>query len=154
VLVYIETTIPSYYHETRRGKTAVAWRAATRDWWDRRRQDHEVCTSQVTLDELARAPMAKRFPALAMMDGVRVLEVHERLGEVIAAYLGHLLLPSDAVPDAAHIALATLHGVDVLLSWNVKHIANPRKQRHLETINRRLGLATPMICTPYGLMPE
>ncbi len=154
MLVYIETTIPSSYHETRRDKTAVAWRAATREWWDRHRLEHEVCTSQVTLDELARTPTPKRFPALAMLDGVRILDVHPRLGEVISAYLKHRLLPGDAIPDAAHVALATLHRVDALLSWNIKHIANPRKQRHLETINSRLGLPTPIICTPYGLMSE
>lgn len=154
MLIDIETTIPSSYHSARRDNTALAWRAATRAWWDLQRRNHTLCTSQVVLDELLRAPTGMRLAAMAMLSEVPVLQVPDRLGLVVAEYLKHKLMPAGSAADAAHVAMATLHGVDVLLSWNIKHIANPRKQRHIEAINARLGLSTPIITTPYGMLEE
>ena len=47
-----------------------------------------------------------------------------------------------------HVAAATIHRADYLLSWNVRHLANPNKVRHLTTICIRLGLLPPQIVTP------
>lgn len=152
--VYIETTIPSFYHESRQNAVAVAWRAATRAWWDHHRMRFEICTSAVTMKELTGAPIAKRLPALAMLNGVPMLDPPSRMGEIVAEYIKAKLMPRDSPADAAHVAMCALHGIDFLLTWNIKHLANPMKQRHLEAVHRRLGLDTPIIITPYALLPE
>ena len=61
---------------------------------------------------------------------------------------------SDADRDAAHIALATVHRMDVLLSWNCRHIANPAIQLRLRRLAERSGWALPAICTPYEMIGE
>jgi len=61
-------------------------------------------------------------------------------------------LPPKASNDALHIALATIYGLDYLLTWNCKHMANAQIQRKLAQISSELGYNLPVICTPYELM--
>jgi hypothetical protein len=61
------------------------------------------------------------------------------------------LLPPDADRDAAHIALATVHGMDILLSWNCRHIANAAIQPRLRKLADAAGFVLPVICTPEEL---
>jgi hypothetical protein len=63
-------------------------------------------------------------------------------------------MPRDARGDAAHLAMASLHGVDFLLTWNCRHLANANKADHLRVINTRLRLTVPVLTTPMTLMPE
>lgn len=53
--------------------------------------------------------------------------------------------------DAVHVAASVVHRMDYLLTWNVKHLANPNKLSHLRTICRRVGLAIPELVTPEFL---
>ncbi len=61
-------------------------------------------------------------------------------------------LPPKASDDAVHIAAATVHGLDYLLTWNSKHIANAQIQRKLAEISLDCGYELPIICTPYELL--
>ena len=72
----------------------------------------------------------------------------------VATYIRTHLMPADAEGDAAHLACASVHGMDVLLTWNVRHLANPLKVDRLQVINRRLGLVTPVLCTPEALLED
>jgi hypothetical protein len=63
-------------------------------------------------------------------------------------------LPAKAEADAAHIALAAVHGVEYLLTWNCKHIANAEMQPALTRISHAQGYALPILCTPEQLMGE
>lgn len=78
----------------------------------------------------------------------------ERVVQVAEAYIEHRLLPRDAAPDAFHLALASVHRADFLLTWNCKHLANANKVRHIAVLNRRMNLHVPVITTPYTLLPE
>ena len=60
-------------------------------------------------------------------------------------------LPARATVDAFHIATATAHGVDYLLTWNCKHIANATMRATIEEICRAEGFGAPVICTPEEL---
>jgi len=73
---------------------------------------------------------------------------------VAARYVRERLVPSSLAGDAAHWAIACVHEVDFLLTWNIRHLANPNKFSHLTVINRRLGLLTPQIVTPDMLWLE
>jgi hypothetical protein len=57
-------------------------------------------------------------------------------------------MPGPVAGDAVHVATATFHGVDFLLTWNVRHLANPNKTAHLQAVCLRVGLAPPGIVTP------
>lgn len=63
-------------------------------------------------------------------------------------------MPSDAQGDAAHLAMASYHGLDYLLTWNCRNLANANKYGHIQKINLKLGLQTPLIITPEQLFKE
>ena len=76
------------------------------------------------------------------------------IDEIIAAYIGHKLMPNDAMGDAAHLALSSYHKCDFLVTWNCKNIANAKKFDHIRRINGILGLYTPKLVTPFLLLEE
>lgn len=152
--VYIETTIPSYYFETRRSTSVIAWREATREWWDRISHRYDLVTSPVTIEELARTPEPKRSHALELIRPIPVLPRIRGAEDAAQYYIDQRLIPADAFADGMHIALASLHNIEFLLTWNCKHLANANKTVHLTVLNTRLGLPVPTIVTPLTLVPE
>jgi len=152
--VYIETTIPSFYHETRQGPAPATWRHVTRTWWEKYRGGYHLVTSSAVHAELMVAPRAKAEQAFALIAGIPLLEESPGLIEVAEYHIEHRLMPVEAGGDAVHLAYASWHNIDYLLTWNCKHLANMNKIQHLEVLNGRLGLHVPLITTPLTLMPE
>ena len=125
--VYIETTIPSFYHTTRTGTAALARRQWTRRWWDSDADDYERVTSDAVLDELRDGDYPTREVALKLVDGLPLLEIVPAVAEIVDAYFRHRLMPRDPGGDALHLALASYHRCDFLLTWNCRHLANAKK---------------------------
>ncbi len=154
-LVYIETTIPSYL---------AAWPAsdikraakqqATHDWWNNQRKSFELCTSQVVLSEAAAGDADAAGRRMAFLDGLPLLEISARVDELAAAILASELLPPKALRDAAHIAVASVAEVDILLTWNCRHIANATIMRELSELIAAFGFQMPILCTPLELLGE
>jgi predicted nucleic acid-binding protein len=151
-LLYVETTIPSFYHETRTTAAVISRRNWTREWWEECRSDFDLVTAPPVLQELRRTPASKRERALEMMQEIRLLDPLPVIDEIITQYLAHRLMPQDAYGDAAHLAFASFYACDYLLTWNCKHLANGRKLRHIQNVNSRLGLKTPALLTPLELL--
>jgi predicted nucleic acid-binding protein len=152
--VYIETTIPSFYYETRTSAAMVALKQATRRWWDHLRHHYDLVTSEFVFAELRRGPAGKANSASELLAGVQILEDRPEAREVAAYYIEHKLMPQGAAGDAAHLAMASVHGVEFLLTWNCTHLANANKATHLRVLNTRLGIPVPIITTPLSLVPE
>ena len=152
--VYIETTIPSFFFETRRTARLVAWRDATRRWWESARQQFELCTSRFVIEELSRAPARKARLAMGLLAGVPLLEESPVVPEIVQYYERNRFLSAEAGGDAFHLALASMHRVDFLLTWNCRHLANANNIEHLRVLNERRGLHVPIVTTPFNLMPE
>jgi hypothetical protein len=104
--------------------------------------------------ELEQAPREKARRALKLISDVEVLAEPRTLDQVIEFYVEHRLMPREAGGDAAHLAMASLHNIEFLLTWNCQHLANANKIRHLSVLNGRLGLPVPVITTPLTLVPE
>ncbi len=83
-----------------------------------------------------------------------LLEVNGSVQTLAALFLAKSNLPPKATDDALHIAVATVYGLDYLLTWNCKHIANAQIQKKLSQISNDSGYELPTICTPYELMGE
>lgn len=149
--IYIETTIPSFYHDTRRSLEVRSRRLWTRQWWDAPKSGALLITGFSVLAELAMTPGRKRSKALEMARSLPVLEDSEEVQEVVEFYALHKLMPAGVFGDATHLALATVHKCDFLVTWNCKHLANPRKLDHIVRVNWMLGLASPKIVTPIQL---
>ncbi len=151
---YIESTIPSFYHETRSDRIVQTWRDFTRKWWDDHRHDYELFTSRFVIAELSEIPSAKAASCVELLREVEILDEASKLASVIQYYLKNLVMPRNSLGDAAHLAMASLHKMDFLVTWNCRHLANANKARHIAIVNQRIGLPTPIITTPVMLMPE
>ena len=152
--VFIETTIPSYYFETRTDRRSRDWHEQTRLWWDAYRARYDLVSSELVVAEFSDAPPEKSSRAGEFFAQLAMLAPPPGFDDVVGEYIAQKLMPADAVGDAAHLAMASMHGVEFILTWNCRHLANANKQRHIRIVNARLGLATPTIATPFELVPE
>jgi len=153
--IYIETTIVSYLKA--RPTTDVirqGHQELTRQWWRERGPDFELFTSQFVLDEAAAGDptaAAERLEVLADLDLLVIPDEVEPLAERL---LRAGALPAKARVDALHVAVATVNGMQFLLTWNCKHLANAMLRRTIEGVCRTAGYEPPAIGTPLDLMGD
>ena len=152
--VYIETTVPSAHVSTRTDPGSLHRRELTRLWWREQLARYEATISDVVLMEIEEGTWPGQSEALALVHPIKSLISDEDVRLVAARYIAERLMPAEFLGDAAHLALSSLHEIEYLLTWNIRHLANPNKVRHLTVINRRLGLFTPQIVTPEMLWME
>jgi len=152
--VYLETTIPGAYHDERDDVVSRFQRYQTRLWWTTHRANYELYTSEAVLAELRQGSFPAQEESIRLLDGVPVLPVADEIRGVAQAYLDHRVMPRGHMGDSFHLAFACVYGLDYLLTWNCRHLANPSKVAHIMAINRRLGLLTPAILTPQMLVEE
>ena len=154
VQVYVETSVPSFYHTTRTGAAAVARRDWTRRWWAMARQRYTLVSSDPVLDELRRGNYPSKEAVLELAQELRLLEVAAPVAEIVEAYIQHRLMPEDPAGDALHLALASYHKCEFLVTWNCQHLANANKFGHIRRVNSLLGLYVPVLATPLELLGE
>lgn len=152
--VYVETTIPSFYHTTRTGRFATVRRDLTRRWWNGAASQYELVTSEAVLDELADGDYPSRQAAEALIKDLRLLEITDEIADTVQAYFRHRLMPANPRGDALHLALASHHECEFLLTWNCRHLANANKFGHIRRVNDLLGLFVPTLATPLELLGE
>lgn len=152
--VYVETTIPSFYQDARSTPDIVVRRDWTRQWWDGAVDRYELVTSPAVLDELAAGPPEQNAPRLALVADLPLLPLEPAVTEIVHAYLRHKLMPADPGGDALHLALASYHKCDFLVTWNCLHLANANKFGHIRRVNTMLGLFIPALVTPLELLGE
>jgi predicted nucleic acid-binding protein len=130
----------------------VARRDWMRRWLDSALSSNQIVSSVAVLDELQRGDFPGRDDALAMLNGIEMLELTDPVYEIVEAYLAHKLMPADPFGDALHLALASYHRCDFLVTWNCQHLANANKFGQIRRVNGILGLASPDIVTPMELL--
>jgi len=152
--VYLETTIFSYLVGwlSRRDLYVAANQELTRDWWTSRRGAFELFASAVVVKEARDGEPDLAAARLAFLREVSLLEVTGDADQLQRELLRHAALPRKAELDALHIAVAAVHGLDYLLSWNCRHIANAVTLPRVYDICRSLGYEPPFVCTPLELM--
>jgi predicted nucleic acid-binding protein len=154
-VLYLETTVVSYVvARPSRDVVVLAHQEITRQWWTARREAFSIYVSPVVLEEAALGDAEQARERLQLLDPYPVLSASDHVEQIAAAYLRELRLPERALRDAAHLAFACTYAVDYLLTWNCAHIANAEVRRQLARVNDRLGLVTPVICTPEELLGE
>ena len=153
--VYIETSIPSYLTaRPSRDVRAAAWQQITSQWWDEIRADYDLFTSElVTVEASAGNPeaAARRIEAL---QGIAELPVDEEVKELADQLISKGGIPSGAEADALHVAVAAVHRIDYLLTWNFRHIDNAAKKPIMRSICAAAGYSCPEICAPMELLQE
>lgn len=150
--VYVETSIFSFYHDRRTTPAVVAMHDWTHQWWDRHRDRYQLFTSAAVLDELGTGRLPHRDEALSMALTLPTVAIEEEVLEIVAVYIKHKVMPNNPVGDALHLALASFHKHDFLLTWNCEHLANANKFGHIRRINTLLGIQVPALVTPLELI--
>jgi hypothetical protein len=124
----------------------------TRDWWNDRRQTYRLFISGfVTLESRRGDPSAARARE-EVLATCEILDYPEAAQSLTKRILASGLLPAEASIDATHMAIAAVHQMDFLLTWNCKHIANAVIVDQVRAICERAGYVPPVICTPLELM--
>lgn len=121
-------------------------------WWQTRRAHFDIYISQFVLDEAGAGDTEAARERMAALHDLPVLDITDEAGELAAALVASLALPAKAATDAAHIALAAVHGMHFLLTWNCTHIANAEMAVAIDGVCRERGFSCPVICTPEELM--
>ena len=151
--VYLETTFISYLvARPSRDLLVAAHQQVTQEWWANRRNHFECSVSQVVIDEASVGDPAVVQKRLAIISGLPILEVTQDAESLAEAIMAAGILPPQAFPDAAHVAVSAVHSVDYLLTWNCKHLANAQVARRITLVCEQLGQKMPSICTPEELM--
>ena len=151
--VYLETTVIGYLAMRVSGVLRVAAnQQTTRDWWDSHRQGFDLYVSRFVVNECSDGdPVAVR-DRLTYLDGIPLLQVPDDVNSLAERLISGVPLPEKAAVDALHISVAAVNGVEYLLTWNCKHIANPSMRPRIERLCREMGYEPPVICTPQELL--
>lgn len=152
--VYIETSIPSFFYEERAGADMVARRDWTRQWWAAATEHYDLVTSPAVIDELERGDYPSRDDCLKLVDRLELLEITPEVLDVVDTYIARHVMPADPAGDALHLAVASVHHCDFLVTWNCRHLANANKFGHIRRVNSLLGLYVPTLVTPLELLED
>lgn len=153
--IYIETTIASFYHEMRLEPEMIARRNWTRRWFDAARTGADELVTSLAVDaELRAGDFPHRDAALALLADLPLIDLDESVAEVVDAYISHKVMPNDPQGDALHLAAASFHRCDFLVTWNCRHLANANKFGHVRRVNGILGIGNPVLVTPLELLQE
>lgn len=150
--VYIETTVIGHLVGRVHGNAAVAARQqVTRDWWALAHSQYRVLISQVVIEECAAGDPVGAWERLQVTDTLSLLDITDASRDLANELMARGAIPASEPRDALHIATSAVHGVNYLVTWNFKHIANAAMRGRIEAVCRDAGFEPPIICTPEEL---
>lgn len=153
--VYLETSIISYLAARPSSNVIIAGHQLTTfDWWNKERENFNLLVSDLVLVEAGRGDMVMVKARLNLAQSLKSLAITEEAIELAEKIMECGILPAKAAADASHIAIATVHGIDYLLTWNCKHIANAKIFPKVYEICENNGYKPSLICTPNELLGE
>lgn len=132
----------------------AAHQELTIEWWTNHRQRFDPYIFEIALREAARGDELAAARRLAGLEGIDVLALDEAARTLAHLFVERKLIPEKAIEDALHVAVTTAQGMDFLLTWNCRHIANAEVVERLEAVCLELGYRIPALCTPERLMGD
>jgi hypothetical protein len=147
--IYLETSFFSLCASTRKGAKELGWKASSNEWWENKAQFHKLFISPEVVLELSSPGFQNRLRALSMLENLNILDPNNEVRDLARLLVQEHVMPGPATRgDAIHVATAVIHRMDYILTWNIKHLANHNKRRHMSMICMRIGYVAPMIVTP------
>jgi predicted nucleic acid-binding protein len=151
--VYVETTVVSYLTaRPSRDLIVAGHQQITHDWWDTRRGDFELCVSQLVFQEAGDGDPQAAQERLAVLATMTQLEIRDEAVSLAEELVRAGALPMKAENDALHIAVASVHRVPYLVTWNCRHLANATMRSQIERVCASKEFKAPIICTPEEMM--
>ncbi len=152
--IYLETSVVSYLaSRPSRDLVVAAHQQITAEWWQDQRERYALFCSELVLAEASAGDAEAAARRLAFLERIPVLEATDEARQLAQKYIDDAGIPPSEPEDAAHVAIATVHGMAFLLTWNCAHIANAHIRVRIESVSRASGYEPPSICTPEEL-PE
>ena len=151
--VYLEPTVISHLVARPSNDPILAsWQRASQQLWEDCADRFEFVTSPIVRAEIQRGDLTAAQQRLGVVSSLTVLELLPEVNVLVQKLLDTGAVPWNAEPDAQHIAIATVHGIEYLVSWNHKHIVNEHKREHINQVCQATGFQPTTICTPIELM--
>ncbi len=148
--LYLETTVLGAYLDN----GDPFRRDLTMRWFERELGEYRVCTSMLVRRELERIDEPHRSSYLRLLTGLENLELTEESAILAEGYISRGIFHRKFIADALHVAIASFHKIDYVVTWNFGHLANVRKQARLRMFNTAAGFFSPSIITPEFLVHE
>lgn len=150
--IYIETSVVSYLAaRPSRDIIVAAHQQLTSDWWNNQSHQYDLFISQVVLDEARAGDKQEAAKRVTVLQDLPLLEINEEVIRLAENLVQSYAVPKKAAQDALHIAVACVNGIDYLLTWNCRHIANAKMRSKIDNVCREAGFVPPIICTPEEL---
>ena len=152
--VYIETTIPSYLTAKQsRDIFQLARQSITQQWWETKRQDYNLVTSDFTVTECRKGDPTAAQRRLDSIIGIPLLQITDAIESLSNSYMKLLSIPKDSMVDTLHLAICVVNQIDYLLTWNCKHLG-PFTMQRVQTYNNKHRLFVPILVTPEAFFDE
>ena len=153
--VYVETSVVSYLtSRPSRDMVIAAHQELTRQWWKDQSGKYELVISELVLEEASRGDTDASATRIGMLGQMPVVSTSDDAVSLAEHLVSNGPIPHESAADALHIAIAAVNGIDYLLTWNCKHLANASHRNRLATLVEAAGYACPVICTPEELMED
>ncbi|REJ92237.1 MAG: DNA-binding protein [Planctomycetota bacterium] len=150
---YIETTVVSYSTAWASRDVVIAgYQQTTREWWRDAADRFDLVASELVINEASAGDPDAAQDRLSALEAVTLLDATEEAAELAQQLIDAGAIPKNAAEDAAHIAIAVTNGIDYLVTWNCRHIANATTRSQIELVCRHAGYEPTIICTPAELM--
>jgi predicted nucleic acid-binding protein len=146
--LYLETSVAGAYLDN----GDPFRRDLTIRWWEHELGEYEAFSSILVQRELERIAEPHRSGYLNLVKPLKQLELAEEVAILAEGYIQRGIFHRKYIADAVHVALASFHKIDYLVTWNFGHIANVRKQARLRLFNTAAGFFSPVIVTPEFLV--
>ena len=151
--VYLETSFISYLtNRLSRDLIVAAHQQVTRAWWDKKREDYYLVVSPVVVDEINRGDVDASLERQSKIKGLPILELKPEVLVLAERILKKCNLSNKVLPDALHLALSAVHGIDYIITWNFKHMANVEIEYAIIEACEELRYRPSNICTPLEFM--
>ena len=150
---YIETTVIGYLTAwSSRDVVIAGHQQITRVWWRSAADRFELVASQLVVNEASAGDSDAARQRLTKLESVTLLDATDEALELAQQLVQSGAIPKKAAEDAAHVAIAVTNGVEYLVTWNCRHIANATMRSQIETVCRNAGYEPTIICTPDELV--
>ncbi len=146
--LYLETSVVGAYLDN--GEPFR--RDLTIRWWEHELNEYRAFVSILVKRELECLTEPHRSGYLNLIKSLKQLDLPEEAAILAEGYVSRGIFHRKYIGDALHVALASVHKIDYLVTWNFGHIANVRKQARVRLFNTAAGFFVPMIVTPEFLV--
>ncbi len=146
--LYLETSVVGAYLDN--GEPFR--RDLTIRWWEHEMPQYRAVISPLVMRELERVPEPYRTGYVRLVAPLEELELTDEAAILAEGYVERAIFHRKYMADALHVALASLHKIDFLVTWNFGHLANVRRQARIRLFNTTAGFFVPQIVTPEFLV--